>query len=159
MSALQTAGQAVTQAASDIGSTMVDTARSAVKDSAKQIAKTPLDILEELLGSSPGKSDATSKEEKAGSQMNQAQIQQKLKQEETFKLEQHQQLHSKLQAQSEAYYKQKDQMEAQQKAIELKQKEQEKFQIKQLERTKARQNLQVQMAQNAAKSEMRVGAG
>jgi hypothetical protein len=46
MGALQAAASAVGGAVSDIASGVVDTAKMAATDTAKQIAKTPLDILE-----------------------------------------------------------------------------------------------------------------
>ncbi len=160
MSMLQAAGQAVTQAVSDIGTGVADSAKSAISDTAKQIAKTPLDILEELLGSSgAGGGDADSgTAEKGNDAVSQAQIAQKMKQDESFKVEQHQALHDKIQQQSQVYFEQKKQEDAQKRAAADQQKEQERFEIKQLEKSKA-QNLQVQMAQDAANAEKRVGAG
>ncbi len=153
----------VLQAVSQVATDVVDTAKTAATTSAQQIAKTPLDILEELLGQSPapGNPEQKAPEEQAQqSTVDPAQMQQKAQDDDAFKVQQHQQLHSQILQESQGYYEQKKQMEVQQKQAEDKQKEQEKFQIKQLEKSKS-QDYAVQAAQDAANAEKsrNVGAG
>lgn len=151
--------QAVKQVATDV----VETATSAAQTSAKQIAKTPLDILEELLGQSPSPANPESKptpEQDPGSGVDPAAMQQKAQADDQYKVAQHEQLHQQILQESQGYYEQKKQMEAQAKQVEEQKKEQEKFQIKQLEKQKT-QNYAVQAAKDASNAEKsrNVGAG
>src|SRR5258708_1421554 len=153
----------VLQAVSQVATDVVDTAKTAATTSAQQIAKTPLDILEELLGQSPAPGNPEQKppeEQAQQSTVDPAQMQQKAQDDDAFKVQQHQQLHSQILQESQGYYEQKKQMEVQQKQAEDKQKEQEKFQIKQLEKSKS-QDYAVQAAQDAnnAEKSRNVGAG
>src|SRR5258708_4233279 len=109
----------VLQAVGQIASDVVDTAKTAATASAKQIAKTPLDILEELLGQTP--SSGATPEQKSPEEQGQqggvdpAQMQQKAAQDDQFKVEEHQKLHDKIVQESQGYYEQKKQMDAQKK--------------------------------------------
>lgn len=159
MSVLQAATQAVTSVAQNVAST----AKQAVADTASQIAKTPLDILEELLGQAPADGPKEKKDTSDTATAGQydaanADIKSKLAQDESFRAQQHQQLHDQIAQQSQGYYEQKKQMEAQTKQAQEQQKEQERFQIKQLEKRKS-EDYALKAAQDASSAEKRVGAG
>ncbi len=162
MGVLQSAASAVGQAVSDVAADVKDGVVGAATDSVKQIAKTPLDILEELLGSSGaggGANEQKSEEEQgASSPANKAAIAQKNAQDDAFKVQQHQELHQKIMQQSQGYYEQKKQADEQQRQISEQQKEQEKFQIKQLEKQKSH-DYALQAAKDASSAEKRMGAG
>lgn len=160
MSVLQAAQQAV----GDVAQNVVDTTKAAVTASAKQVAKTPLDILEELMGGAPadGGADSKPQEPLEGSQssVDPALMQKQAQEDDVFKQQQHQELHNQITSQSQQYYEQKKEMEAQQKAADDQRKEQERFQIQQLEKQK-KENFAVQTAKDAANAEKsrNVGAG
>lgn len=159
MSAIGSTVSAVTQAVSDVANDVKNTAAAAVGDTAAQIAKTPLDILEELLGTGGGGDVKKSAEEQGGSSAaDQSALQQKMDQDATYRTTQHQSLHTKIQEQSQQYYEQKKQLDAQERLARLQQEEQKKFEIKQLEKRKSH-DYQLQMAKDASSAEKRVGAG
>ncbi|HAV14733.1 MAG TPA: hypothetical protein DCX25_00155 [Candidatus Pacebacteria bacterium] len=161
-------GDDVTQIASDVGGALSGVA----VDTAKAVAKTPLDILEEILGGKPPldtaqggeKNEAQKNAEKAMTAADdpaqKALIQQKLQEDQaatTAKLKRHREL----MADEQQFYAQGKAQEEQEKKVEKQQeKEQEKFEIKQLEKQK-HENLQVKMAQDAANAEKsrNLGAG
>ncbi len=160
MGVLQSAAQAIGQTVSDVSADVKDTVKAAATDTVKQIAKTPLDILEELLGSSPkadGKPGSTEEKGDSG-QMAQAALQQKMQQDDTYRVQQHQELHSKIIQQSQSYYEQKKQMEEQTRQQQMQHEEQKKFEIKQLEKRRS-SDMSVQAAKDASNAEKRVGAG
>lgn len=161
-------GDDVKQVASSVGSAV----GGIVSDTAKTVAKTPLDILEEILGGKPSsdaggkpatpeKPETESGDHSAGDDAaKRADIQQKLevdKQEQAQHLQQHRQVL----AQEQQYYEQQKAQAEQMKAVEEKQKEeQKKFEIKQLEKQK-RENLSLKIAQDANNPEKsrNLGAG
>lgn len=158
MSVIQQVGQAVSTVASDVA----DTAKSAIGASAKQIAKTPLDILEELLGSGgPGGSDTkkeTPSQDSSTPGLTMEEMTAKMQQDDQFREEKHQELHDSIQNQSLQYYQQKKQDDLVKKQQEEEQKKRERFEIKQLEKQKSH-DYALQAAQDASNAEKRVGAG
>lgn len=161
-------GDDVKQIASDVGSAV----GGVVSDTAKAVAKTPLDILEEILGGKPSSGGpGSSSQEKTPDQLEkqesgntdpaqQAMLQQRM-QEDQVTRQQKIRAHQEFMASQQAYYDQSMAQERQQKEVEKQQhEEQKKFEIKQLEKQK-RENLQVQMAKDAANAEKAasVGAG
>ncbi len=153
--------QSTKQAVSDVAGSVTDTAVSALSSSAKQIAKTPLDILEELLG---GKPSSTNPEKPEGAEQEQqsnidpSALATQQRQDESFKTTQQQQLHDQITQQSASYYEQKKQMDEQKKQVEEQQKEQHKFEIQQLEKKK-HEDFALEAAKDASSAEKRVGAG
>ena len=159
-------GDDVKQIVSDVGGTVAGIAG----DAAKQVAKTPLDILEEILGGKPG-SDAGGKqgaegaekvEPNAGSQDSagqQAALQQKMaddQQTTSKKL----QAHRAFMAQQDQVYQQQTAQEEQAKKVEQQEaKQKEQYNIEQLKHE--RQNYQVQAAKDASNAEKNrnLGAG
>ncbi len=149
----QVAGQVV----SDLG--------SVVKDTAKAAAKTPLDILEEILGGDPKSGDAKStdaseamKDVEKGTGTAQddaakkAAINQKLQQDKSL-TQQKLQLHRGNMAQETQFYEQqKAQAEQMKKVEEQEKKQKEQFEVKQLQHER-RENLQVTTAKMAADAE------
>lgn len=160
MGIIQSATQAVTQAVSDVASDVKDSVKAAASDTAKQIAKTPLDILEELLGSS-GKTDgqSPSSEEKGDTgQMAAAALKQKSEQDETYRAQRHEELHKQIYDRSQAFYEQKKVLDEQSRQQQMQQEEQKRFQINQLEKKKSN-DYALNAAKDASSAEKRVGAG
>ncbi len=153
----------VTQAVKQVAGDVVETVKSTTAASAQQVAKTPLDLLEELLGQSPGtpKPDAEKPESEAApssAQGNPQELKQKEEADEQFRVQRAQQLHDQITQSSQGYYEQKKQMEEQQKQAQEQTKQQEKFQIENLEKQK-QEDFALRAAKDAASAEKRVGAG
>lgn len=153
--------QSTKQAVSDVAGSVTDTAVSALSSSVKQIAKTPLDILEELLGGKP--SPSTPEKPEPTEQGQQSTIDPSVlaaqqQQDESFKTTQQQQLHDQITQQSVSYYEQKKQMDEEKKQVDEQKKEQHKFEIAQLEKKK-HEDFALQAAKDASSAEKRVGAG
>jgi hypothetical protein len=87
-----------------------------------------------------------------------AALQQKMQQDDSYRVTQHQELHQKIMQQSVGYYEQKKQMDEQTRMQQMQQEEQKKFEIKQLEKQKS-QNYALNAAKDASSAEKRVGAG
>lgn len=161
-------GDDVKQIATDVGGQLAGVAG----DVAKAAVKTPLDILEEILGGNPaadgGKKSAGNEalehvEQGAGGGDQAAQQatiqhqQQEDAQEQATKL----QFHRKAMSEWQQHYDQGKAQEEQMKKVEQKQKEeQKKYEINQLEKQK-KTNYQVEMAKAAAHAEKsrNIGAG
>jgi hypothetical protein len=150
--------QAVKQVASDV----VDTAKSAASASAKQIAKTPLDLLEEMLGQKPaGKTpEASDKPSEAGSsaQVNPEELKQKEQADQEYKTQRTEQLHKEIQARSHGYYENKKVEDERKKQATEQAEKQRKFQIEDLQKRK-QEDFALKAAQDASSAEKRVGAG
>lgn len=152
--------QAVKQVAGDV----VDTAKGAASASAKQIAKTPLDLLEEMLGQSPeGKKTPEAESPQPESnfpspQGNPEDLKRRELADEKYRVERTEQLHKEIKARDQAYYEQKQAAEAEKKQAEEQAQSQKKFQIENLEKQK-REDFALKAAQDAANAEKRVGAG
>lgn len=155
----QVAGQVV----SDVAGVATDTA--------KAVAKTPLDILEEILGSDPGGGDkgkapdAQSEMEKGNSgagddAAKMAAIQQQSADDQKL-TQQKLQMHRSVMAEQQQFYEQKKAQDEQVKQVEKKQEEEKKvFEIQQLQHDR-QENLQLQTAQmaNDAERSRNMGAG
>ena len=159
-------GDDIKQVATDVGGAVSGVA----VDAAKAVAKTPLDILEEIFGGKAGdaggpKGDEAQKnaEKAANGQTpgaDPAVIQQKIQDDKKYQTKRLA-LHRKNMATEQQSYDQQTAQVAQQKEVEKQQKkEQEKYEIKQIEKKK-RENYQVKAAQDAANAEKsrNVGAG
>lgn len=153
-------GDAVKTVVQDVGEQVADLAGGA----AKQVAKTPLNILEEILSGKPasdtgrpGESEKSVEKDPGGSPNDpqvQAQLQQKIQEDKVVrgqKLQQHRQM---MQGEQQ-FFQQKVAQEQQQKKMEEQQKQaQKKFEIQQLERKK-QENVQVKNAIDASNPEKR----
>ncbi len=159
-------GDDIKQVATDVGGAVGGVA----VDAAKTVAKTPLDILEEILGGKAGdasgaKGDEAQKNVEKGADgqsptADPAVIQQKIQDDQKL-TSQKLQMHRQNMATEQQFFDQKTTQAAQQKEVEKQQKkEQEKYEIKQIEKKK-RENYQVKAAQDAANAEKsrNVGAG
>lgn len=152
-------GQAIKQVAGDVA----DTAKSAVASSAKQIAKTPLDLLEEMLGQAPGKPAAEAEKpesggEGSGASVNPEELKQREAADNEFKKTEETRLLQEINQSSASYYKEQKAMAAQKKQQEEQAQEARKFQIENLEKRKT-EDFALKAAQDAANAEKRVGAG
>lgn len=156
-------GDDVKQVASDVGGAL----GGVVSDTAKTVAKTPLDILEEILGGGPtddGKKtpEALDQVEKNGGATDNAAhlaaMQQKIEEDkhlQAAKLERHREV---MESEKQLYEQKMAQEDQQKKIMKQQEEEQKKFEIKQLEKQR---NYQVKAAQDAANPEKsrNVGAG
>lgn len=151
--------QAVKQVASDV----VDTAKTAASASAKQIAKTPLDLLEEMLGQKPaGKSPETAdkpSEEGSSQQVNPEELKQREQADKEYSAQRAKQLHDEIQTSSHSYYEKKEAMDLQKKQAEEQAKKQEKFQIMERLEKRKQDDSALKAAMDASSAEKRVGAG
>ena len=159
-------GDDIKQVATDVGSAV----GGVVVDAAKTVAKTPLDILEEILGGKAGdaggpKSDEAQKNVEKGANgqtpgADPAVIQQRIQDDQKL-TSQKLQMHRQNMATEQQFFDQKTAQVAQQKKVEQQQHdEQKKYEIKQIEKQK-RENYQVKAAQDASNAEKsrNVGAG
>ncbi|HKY74387.1 MAG TPA: hypothetical protein VJ246_03700 [Patescibacteria group bacterium] len=161
-------GDDVKQIATDVGGQLAGVA----VDTVKAAAKTPLDVLEEILGGKPsagdnkpgGGNEALEHVEQGAGGGDQA-AQQAAVQHQTQEDSQQQaiklQHHRSAMSQWQQHYDQGKAQEEQKKKVEQQQKEeQKKFEIKQLEKQK-KTNYQVEMAKAAANAEKsrNLGAG
>lgn len=153
-------GQAIKQVAGDVAGT----AGKALGDSAKQIAKTPLDLLDEMLGQAPGKPTAGEAEkpesggEGSATSVNPEELKQREAADNEFKKTEETRLLQEINQSSAAYYEEQKAMAAQKKQQEEQAQEQRKFQIENLEKRKT-EDFALKAAQDAANAEKRVGAG
>lgn len=158
------AGQAIKQVAQDVGGQLADVAASAVK----QTARTPLDILEDMLGgpagNNPGQQEKGMQDKESGQNnpgddpAQKAQLQQKIQEEQKQRAHKLQ-FHQAAMEREKGFFEQQQQVKQQQKEMMKEQEEKQKdFQIDQLKREKS-QNLQVQMAKDQSNAEKRMGAG
>lgn len=150
--------QAVKQVASDV----VDTAKAAASDSAKQIAKTPLELLEELLGQAPadGQTAEPKTEESTlpSPQGNPEELKQKELIDQQYKAQRQAQLHQEIQQSSKTYNEQKKKMDEQKQQADAQTKAEERFRVENLERQK-QEDFALRAAKDASSAEKRVGAG
>ncbi len=150
--------QAVKQVASDV----VDTAKTAASASAKQIAKTPLDLLEELLGQSPGdkKTEKAKPEGEVGSasQVNPEELKQKELADDQYKAQRAEQLRKQINDRSQGYYDQQKVENEHKKQAEMRKEQERSFNIRNLEKQK-NEDFALRAAKDASSAEKRVGAG
>lgn len=149
---------AVKQVAGQVATTATD---AAVK-SVKQIAKTPLDLLEDLLGQSPvsksPEGEKTAESVPGETQYDPAVLEKREKEDEDYRAKRQQELHNEIQQASVGYNAERARIDAQKKAEQDQKEAEKKFQVKNLEKRK-QEDYALQMAKDASSAEKRVGAG
>jgi hypothetical protein len=149
---------AVKQVASQVATTATD---AAVK-SAKQIAKTPLDLLEDLLGQSPAtkspEGEKPTESNPGETQYDPAVLEKRAKEDEVYRAKRQQELHTEIQQASVGYNAERARIDAEKKAEQDQKVAERKFQVKNLEKQK-QEDYALKMAKDASSAEKRVGAG